>query len=440
MSGLNTARGVALTALEKWREDAAWSDAALSVAIERAGLDARDAALAARLCYGTLQNCALLDFYIAAFTEPAKLQPRVRDILRLSAYQLFLMDKIPPHAAVSEGVELCRAAGCARAVGLVNAVLRRLAAQREQPPQVPGKGTADYLATRYSHPLWLVREWVDAYGYDFAEAALRADNAAAPACLQVNTLQTTTPALCVRLAAEGIDARPHPWLPDALVAAGGNPAACAAFRDGLFYVQDAAARCAVLSAATQPGMRVLDACAAPGGKSFAAALQMRDHGRIRACDIHENKLARLNDGARRLGLTCIETAAMDARRPEAALRARYDVVLADVPCSGLGVIRKKPEIRYKDPAALAGLPTVQREILEGLALCVKPGGVLLYSTCTVRKSENEDVVAAFLAAHGDFAPEAFAVGGISAPAGQITLWPQLHGTDGFFICKLRKRV
>ena len=254
-------------------------------------------------------------------------------------------------------------------------------------------------------------------------------NAPAPACLQTNTLRTDVNTLETALRAAGLEVRRHPQLADALLCEGGNPIASEAFQSGWFYVQDAAARYAVLAANLQPGMTVLDACAAPGGKSFAAAMQLRGRGSILACDMHENKLRRVREGAQRLGLTMIDTAAMDARMPDAALHGRFDVVLADVPCSGLGVIRKKPEIRYKDPAELEGLPAVQRAILDGLAPCVRPGGVLLYSTCTVRRCENEDVVRAFLQAHPDFEPEEMR-----------TFWPHLDGTDGFFICRLRSRA
>lgn len=437
-----TAREAALAALEKWRKNGAWSDAALASVIARMQLDARDAALASRICYGTLQNLALLDFYISAFstTPPQKLEPKVLDLLRLSAYQILLMDKIPPSAAVNEAVALCKRSGCARASGLVNAVLRRIAERRGDLPEIPEKGTAAYLATRYSHPLWLVQEWIAAYGYDFAEAALRADNAPVPVCIQTNTLKTDVRTLKNSLIAQRFAVQSHDSLPDALVCDGGNLAASDTFRDGWLYVQDAAAKMAVLAAHPQPGMCVLDACAAPGGKSFSAAIQMQGQGSILSCDIHENKLKRVRESAQRLGINILETAAMDARKPVQALYARADVVLADVPCSGLGVIRKKPEIRYKDPADLQKLPEIQRAILNGLADCVKPGGVLLYSTCTVRQCENEDVVRAFLDDHSEFSLEPFSVPSVDAPAGMCTLWPHLHGTDGFFICKLRKQV
>ncbi len=197
-----TAREAAWTALQRWRKNGAWSDAALNAVLQSAQLEPRDAALAARICYGTLQNLTLLDHYLSVYctTPLQKLEPKVLDLLRLSAYQIVLLDKVPPRAAVNEAVALCRKGGCARASGLVNAVLRRVAEHRDALPEIPGAGTADYLAVRYSHPRWLAQLYIDAHGYAFAERALAANNADAPACLQVNTLKTTADALCAMAA------------------------------------------------------------------------------------------------------------------------------------------------------------------------------------------------------------------------------------------------
>ena len=214
-----TAREAAWSALQRWRKNGAWSDAALNIVLQNAQLAPRDAALAARICYGTLQNLTLLDHYLAAYctTPLQKLEPKVLDLLRLSAYQIVLLDKVPPRAAVNEAVALGRKGGCARAAGLVNAVLRRVAEHRDALPEIPGAGTASYLSVRTSHPQWLAQMLIDAHGYDFAERALAANNADAPACLQVNTLKMTTDALAAALRADGIETQPHPWLPDALL-------------------------------------------------------------------------------------------------------------------------------------------------------------------------------------------------------------------------------
>lgn len=428
---MTTGRQAAAAALGKYRRAGAWSELAVDSVIKANGLERREAALCSRIVYGVLQNAALLDFYIGCYSSVpvGRMEPKVQDILRVSAYQLLYMDRIPASAAVSEGVAICKSGGCARAAGLVNAVLRRIAENRAALPEIPGRGTAEYLALRYSHPLWLAREMTESFGYDFAEGFFAANNTEPPVSIQTNTLKITAAALAGRFAAAGAPLTPG-TLPDAFtVSGGGSVAGYPEFSEGLFYVQDDAARGAVTASGAAADMNVLDACAAPGGKSFAAAIQMADRGSIVSCDLHEKKLSRISEGAARLGISIIRTRAMDAARPDADLFGWADVVLADVPCSGLGVIRKKPEIRYKDPEALAKLPEIQLAILNGLADCVKPGGTLLYSTCTVRRRENEDVAEKFLAEHGDFT------------AGRMrTLWPHIDGTDGFFICRLIKSI
>ncbi len=226
------------------------------------------------------------------------------------------------------------------------------------------------------------------------------------------------------------------------LAPAGDPGALRAIREGYALVQDAGAACAVLAAEPQPGEQVLDACAAPGGKSFLCAMLMGDEGCILARDLHEKKLSRIQSGAKRLGLGCIEAAAGDASAPDPALNARFDLVLADVPCSGLGVARRKPELRWKSFDSLKGLPEIQYAILQNLAAFVKPGGRLLYSTCTLLSEENEGVTERFLRANPGWRREAFTlpepIG--PCPEGQRTLWPFENGTDGFYLCRLRKET
>ena len=439
---MGDARKAALTVLERRRRDGAWSDAVLGGIADRAGLtDARDRGLTAALCYGVLQNKALLDYLLQSVSgRPLnRVEPKVLDILRLSAYQLYFLDKIPVSAAVNEGVRLCRELGFARAAGYVNAVLRKLAAN----PVIPeiGGGAAERLSIRYSHPKWLVEYLLKRLPEGDAEEFLRCDNAPAPAALQVNTLKTDAAALLAALREDGVAAEKHPYLPDCLVTkTPGDLTQCEAFRKGFFYVQDAAAFLAVMAAQPRAEERILDVCAAPGGKSFAAAILSGGRAEITACDLHENKLKRIRAGAERLGLGNIQALARDARTDRTDWREAFDLVIADVPCSGLGVIRKKPDIRYKDPAAFDSLPEIQRSILEHAAICVRPGGRLLYATCTIRSEENEDVVRRFLAEHDGFLPENFEtpIPGAAGEDGMLQLWPQRHGTDGFFIAKLRK--
>lgn len=435
------ARISALTALEKCRRANAWSDAVLGSVMDSAGLESRERGLCTAICYGVLQNMLLLDSAIASYSsiKVNKLEPKVLDILRVSAYQILFMDRIPDAAAVNEGVKICKKLGYARASGLVNAVLRKIGANKEKCLSPEGKTHAETLSLRYSHPMALVEYFIGVLGENETEELLRRHNAPVPITVQVNTLKTDTQTLFHALLGSGVDARPHPYLPDCLFLEGsGALSAIPEFRAGHFYVQDAAAKMAVLAAAPKKGDRVLDVCSAPGGKSFAAAV-ISGGADIVSCDIHENKLKRIREGAERLGIDSLSTVAADGRENRAEWNAQFDLIIADVPCSGLGVIRKKPDIRYKDLTAFDALPAIQLDILKNVSRYVKPGGTLLYSTCTVRSEENEGTVAAFLKENDIFTLEDFSLPGmLSSQGGMLQLWPHRHGTDGFFIAKLRR--
>ena len=431
------ARQAALETLTRCRRDGAWSGASIDGGIKKYALDRRDAALASRLCLGVLQNEGLCDYYIGCFCR-TKLEPQVRDILRLGVYQLLFLDRVPARAAVSETVQLCRENRCERAAGLVNAVLRRIAEGKDRLPAIPGAGTAQYLSIRYSHPLWLCEYVAEKKGYAFAEAFLKANNEPARLCLQVNTLKVRTAdylRALSRMEIPFVEREPA----GCVELEGGLASALPGYEDGLFYVQDRAARLAAEIAGAEPGMHVLDACSCPGGKSFASAVRMENRGQILSCDIHEKKLRVLESGAERLGIGIIGTRAMDARVFDPALENGFDLVIADVPCSGLGVIAKKPEIRAKDRESLRGLPEIQYAILENLSRYVKPGGTLLYATCTILREENEDVALRFLRGHGEYRAEDFALCGIQSADGMYTFWPNIDGTDGFFAAKFRRK-
>ena len=438
-----SARDTALRVLGAGRTASAWADASLKAQLRRDGLSGADAALATRIVYGVLQNRALLDFYLGAYCSQklSRLQPPLADILRIGAYQILFLDKVPDRAAVNESVELAKKNGRSAASGLVNAVLRKLSLNKAQLPAIPERDETQALSIRYSHPKWLVRRLLALLGREEAEAFLAADNAVAPLTVQVNTLRTTAAALTARLADAGVTAAAHSWVPDCLELTGsGDLTELDAFREGLFFVQDPAAKLVSLIAAPQKGGRVIDVCAAPGGKSFGAAVAMGDEGEILACDLHENKLKRIEEGAARLGLKSIQTFAADGTvfRPEWADSA--DTVLVDAPCSGLGIIRKKPDVRYKSPDDLFTLTVAQAAILENAARYVRPGGVLLYSTCTILPEENGQVVDGFLAEHPDFSRETFTLPApVGEQPGELTLWPHRSGTDGFYICRLRRR-
>lgn len=425
------ARETALAVLTACRKAEAWADGALKVEIRRAELSGRDAALATRITYGVLQNQALLDYYLQQYCKNWDLEPVILDILRIGACQMLLLDRIPHSAAVNSAVEMTKRHRRARAAGMVNAVLRNLSRNRESlvPPEE--------LAIRYSHPQWLVDRYVEILGKEEAEICLASNNTPVPTTIQRNRLLVTQEALLTAL--EGMTVTAHPWMEDCYeISATGDLEQLPAFQKGYFQVQDAAAALVAKAAGCVPGQRVIDVCAAPGGKSFSAAMAMENQGEILAFDIHGNKLRQIAAGAQRLGITCITTAQADGRVFREELKEWADVVICDVPCSGLGIIRKKPDIRYKDPALLSGLPAIQLAIIENAARYVRKGGVLLYSTCTILPEENEGVTTAFVAEHPQFTKEAFLLPFGEVGTGELTLWPHRHQTDGFYLCKLRR--
>ncbi len=429
------AREAALRTLLVCTRQKLWADTALKEQLEQARLDRREAALTTRLVFSVFQNKSLLDWYIHKLTG-RKLDFDVQCVLQLGACQILFFDRIPDSAAVNESVKLSRRyCKNQRVSGLVNAVLRRLSAEKEQiaPPEE--------LSIRYSHPQWLVDELLKRRDEQAVRAVLEWNNSPVPTVAQVNLLRTSTQQLQRELEAEQVQAQPHPWLPDCLeLRHTGSIRQLRSFQRGDFYVQDAAARLAVQAMGLEPGMRVLDLCGAPGGKSFAAAVIMENRGEIVSCDLPERS-GLIQDGVRRLGLDCVQVQSRNALERVEDWREGFDAVIADVPCSGLGIIRKKPDIRYRPPALLEPLPETQRAILENAASYVRPGGVLLYATCTLLRRENEGVTERFLKDHPEFALMGYRLPGPvgEVAQGQLTLWPDRHGTDGFFIAKLRRR-
>jgi len=435
------ARETALNVLIACRKEGGWSNSTLKAYTARDRLDSRDSALAARLCYGVLQNRNYLDFYLKQLlTGKLKdLHPVVRDILHLGLYQMYLMDKIPESAAVNESVELAKKY-CRKqrnAPGLVNGVLRSAIREKDRLRQ------PNSWEDLYSHPGELINKLKSYVGKERIEPMLAANNSVAPIFAQVNTLRITSAALLEKLKEEGVTAEPHPWLSDCLILSGtGSMEQLPSFREGLYYIQDPAAKLSVLCAQIQPGQEVLDCCAAPGGKSFAAAMAMKGEGSILSCDIHPHKIELIAKGAGRLGIPQIRAMEQDATAFNPAWAEKMDTVIADVPCSGFGIIRKKPDIRYKSLTQMAELPALQKQIIHNAARYVKPGGLLLYSTCTLVQAENEDVVEDFLKNHPDFTPEPLPL----PPAfpenksGMLALVPGEYDTDGFFICRLRRKV
>lgn len=435
---MKTARQIAVEALGKVNGSKGYSNIVIDKALEQSGLDLRDAAFATALFYGVLERMLTLDHCIAGFskTPVEKLTPQVREILRVSLYQILYMDSVPDSAAVNEAVNLTRVFRKESAGGFVNGVLRAFLRSGKRVPRMAGS-RADQLSIQYSCPVWLVQLWLDSYGEENTEGILKTSLGRPPVYIRVNTLKTTADALSVQLEEEGAVVRRDEMEENCLRVSGtGDVTALPAFQEGLFHVQDKSSQLCVKALDARPGMRVLDICAAPGGKSFTAAQWMHGEGELLAMDLYRARAALVAEGAQRLGIGCITAKEGDASRYNSKL-GLFDRVLCDAPCSGLGIIRRKPEIKYKNPEELGEIPQLQYSILSNSANYVKEGGILLYSTCTLNPGENEGVVERFLAEHRDFAPCRLPQS-LGSSGHTVTLFPHQGDTDGFFISTMER--
>ena len=440
-----SARSAALAGLKAQRTQGTWPDQFVKNQLPGFALEGKDAALAARLLYGVLQNQQLIDFYLAQYSKIKlnKIAPQVLDVLRLGVYQIAFLDKIPAWAAVNESVNLARKKGGQRAAAFVNGLLRAVAAQ-SQAGRLPEPDRGDfpqYLSVRYSHPLWYVRQMIEILGPQETEALCAADNQTAAVTARVNRLKTDAEALIGLLAGQGIEAEAHPWMPDCIVfRSGGDLTVCPAFQQGLFYIQDPASQLPPWALEIHPGENVIDLCAAPGGKSLIAAQMQRCKGNLLTMDIHGFKCEEMEKTARRYGAENLKTMEADSSRLRPELLERADKVICDVPCSGMCILRKKADIRFKAEERLADLPELQGKILDCAAAYCRPGGRVVYSTCTTLPRENEEVAAAFLARRPDFALAPLTLpGGMGAAQGYRTFYPHREGVDGFFIACLERK-
>ncbi len=463
----STPRALALTTLLSV-EKGKYGNIAVDTAIKRADFSEVDRHLYTALVYGVTERKTTLEFLLGRFSARplSELNEPVRMALCMGLYQLAYLDRIPDHAALSETVALMSR----KAAGYVNAVLRSYLRFEATLPHLPddrraprekalttpeqwiarfpelGEGEFTALSVCYGVPVSLCKAFVSALGRERAEAALRGFGEKPPITVRVNTQKTAADALADELTAARLTVLPPLYADTALRIPEGALTATDAFARGDFFIQDEASQLCVAALDARPGDVVADTCACPGSKSFGIALTMENRGEVHAFDLHKSKLSLIESGAERLGLTIVTADERDARNPDPALLGRCDRVLCDVPCSGLGVIAKKPEIRHKDLTESARLPGIQAAILEASAKYLKPGGVLVYSTCTVLPPENGDVVKAFLAAHPEFEPYDFAfpakdgtVSDIVSAGGMVTLLPDANRTDGFFIARLRKK-
>lgn len=441
------ARTSALKALLRVDQEQGYSNLVLDSELEKEAFPSRDRALVSALFYGVLEKRVALDYQLGFYSKYPlrKLSPTVREILRLGLYQLRFMGRIPPSAAVNESVKLAKENGEYRAAGFVNAVLR--SAQRE-PERVklpdPEREPVFWRSVFYSCPEKLIYFWRKGYGNELTDEILRGISQKPELFVRVNNLRTTPGRLAELFREAGCEAEPALWPDGALcLKNAGDIRNSQLFSDGLYHVQDLSSQlcCSILS--PKPGEHVADVCAAPGGKAFTIAERMENRGTVEAFDLYPARVGLIESGARRLGISIIHAAVRDASRPGDAA-AEADRVLCDAPCSGLGVIRRKPEIRHKFMGSIDSLPDLQYRILCNSSACVKSGGILVYSTCTLNPAENGEVADKFLRENGGFEPLSVPLpDGIrrrfSEPEHQLTLFPQAGGSDGFFVSAFRRK-
>lgn len=410
----------------------------------------KDRALITQLVNGVIQNKLLLDYIMSQFSKIklSKLTPFVKNAIRLGIYQVYFLDRVPDFAAVNESVNLVKKNEGRKAANFTNAVLRNVLRHKEMlsfPEK--DKDITKYLSVYYSFPPWMVKRWLGLFGADFTEKLCRAFNEPPCLCIRVNTLLTNRNNLLQRLKDEGVHAVPGKFADEAIYILQSPPIhQLKSFEDGLFTVQDESSIIASLAVDPKANEQVLDVAAAPGGKSTHMAALMQNQGTIVSWDIHPHRVKLIEENASRLKASIVKTRVKDAKILDETMMGSFDRVLIDAPCSGLGVIRRKPDIKWsKKPDDIKALRNEQEHIFFVCSKYVKPGGVLVYSTCSIEPKENEELVEDFLAKNQEFAyddlrkslPETLH-DELKSPYGYITLYPHIHGTDGFFVARLKR--
>lgn len=443
-------RELSLEVLIKVLEDGEYSSAVIGQVLQiYQYLEKQERAFLSRLCEGTIERALELDYIINQFSKVKvkKMKPVIRNILRMGVYQIKYMEQVPASAACNESVKLAQKKGFHNLKGFVNGVLRNIERNKDK-IAYPSKEQQPfaYLSITYATPEWLVKLWVDQYGMEVTEGMLRASFEEKPTSIRVNLSQCNPQELTQLLEKEGVNVDKAAYIPSALWISGYNYLnKLDSFRKGYFTVQDESSMLVALCAGIEKGQTVVDVCAAPGGKSMHAADLLQGTGKVSARDLTPMKVDKIRENATRLQYENIEAKEWDALEPEEAMVEKADVVIADLPCSGLGVIGKKNDIKYK--ASMEGieeLAQLQREILQVVSSYVKPGGVLIYSTCTVNKLENEQNVQ-WINNNLPFALESLdeylpkSLQGETTGQGYLQLIPGIHKTDGFFLARFRRK-
>ncbi|SHK02156.1 16S rRNA (cytosine967-C5)-methyltransferase [Geosporobacter subterraneus DSM 17957] len=439
------ARRIALDVLVDIEKNNAFSNIALQRAMKNREIEDRDRRFVTELVYGVIENKIYLDYIINRLSKVkhSKIKVEVLNLLRMALYQIIFLDRIPSAAAVNESVKIVKKIEFG-AAGYVNGLLRNFLRRREELKlDRQNMDVSEYLSIRYSHPKWLVEKWLKDFGEDFTEGLLGGNNERPSLTVRVNTLRTNKRDLIKILSAQGLEITEGKYSPEALyISNATNIEKLKAFQEGLFQIQDESSMLVAHVVNPEPGDFVMDLCAAPGGKTTHMAQLMKNQGRIIAWDIYDHKIKLIRDTARRLGISIIDTQCNDARELKQEYLGKADRVLVDAPCSGLGIIRKKPEIKYnKNLEDISKIVSIQVDILKNGARYVKKSGFLVYSTCTIEKKENIGVMEQFLKENEDFElvninenlPAA-----LRSDSKHLQLYPHIHGIDGFFICKFRR--
>ena len=428
-------RKLALDTLCKCESASQYSNLALDAKIKKFNISGDDRSLFTVLVYGTIEHKLTLDYYIGKLSSIPieKIERETLNILRLGLYQIMFM-RTADHAAVNETVSLAPV----RSRGFVNAILRNYL-RRKDTIELPKEPELS-LSVKYSFPKETCEKLLSVFGHENTEKLLESMNEPPMMTLRVNTLKTSRDEFLVKLLDKGIKASKTAISPFGIrLDQNISYSELEESFSGEFFVQDEASQISSAALDAKRGDRVIDMCACPGSKSFGAALTMENKGELFAFDLSKSKLPLISSGAERLGISIIKAEAHDGRDFIPVLENSADRIICDVPCSGFGVVAKKPEIRYKDISAAAALPDIQYGILCTAARYLKKGGVLVYSTCTILPEENELCVRRFLDTHSEFSTMPIIVGDLHSESGMITLLPHVHSTDGFFICKLTKR-